>query len=1027
MKQYFILNGVFLFFMLYSIEVTCQSYESKKISINHDLESKVRDKTPYIDDDGFLWYTIREGIVKEQGTMRIVYPMKAKNNSNYYCHTIYKTSKNILWVGTNIGAYSLDLNTGESFWLQRIDEKKNDFIEFTSFIENPDGAIWMGTKRNKLFLYTLEGKTKLFTIDKSFYDKVDAFTPLIIKEILEDGSLFLIQRGKCFQFKNEKFELLLNFNKTTEVYDGLSVVSFSPQKNRFKADFSGTYTFLEKKYYYYYLKGINKFIASVPHGKAIVIDQKKRKISSELFRVAAISGDKIIISSIQVKNNKVVYKEQKEVKTEVRIFSMRLDHENNILTQNINGFYITKILKPQFETFLNDKKEYGLKNAISCRSIIEQSDGSIIVFNVYNDFFKLTKNSNKFKKLAIGNEISLNLYGAYKQNDSIIWGYGFGRYLYEINLKASKNRRYLSKMPGPIEYNVYDIAQIDDSKLIIGGSFGLQEFNLKTKQFKAITTIGKDTIINKPVGELYFDKQENTLWVGMLDNYGLYKMNLSQNKTMHFSSKNKRNPLVNDNIRYVYKSKQNTIWVGTENGMQNIPKKNASSSRDKIVITDENITGVFEKENSVWYATYNGLKKLNKATNKIESFYEYDGLPDNEFNYKSVLEDSQGNIYLGGINGLVRFNPEKVSSENKRKRIFLTEVNKFEEENSKNKEGIYNLKALKNFQIPYSNNYITLKFAINDLFNFQRNTYYYRIKKINKEWVSLGNNGVIQLNGISPDTYTLEVKGKQPNGVETNTLTYKINIEQIFYKTWWFITGVIFLLVLSLLGISFYKIKQIKKKANQRVKLLDLEARALRAQMNSHFIFNILNSLQNSIIEGDEREINSVFSGFSKLIRYTLNMSRIEFISLEEEINYLKTYVSMEKIRLNNELEIKFEITENIVLKTLKIPCMLFQPIIENAIIHGLKPKRNNRKLEVLFNYSKNYLTGVIKDNGIGREASNKHKGKEYNSVGTHILKERLEILNYQKRDKIKIVFIDLKEKEIATGSIVKLIIPINI
>lgn len=1035
MKQHFIFNIILPFFILYSMEGNGQSYKSKKelinpnqlysatkMPINNDLESKIRNKVIYVDNDGFTWYIIRQGIVKEYGTTRVVYPMIFKNKQNYHCYSIYKTKKDQLWVGTNKGAYLLNLKTEESSWIERLDKKKNEIIEFTSFLENNDGSIWIGTKTNQLLLYTKEQKIITYKIDESFYGENRAFNLTEIKEKLEDGSLLLLQGRRWFQFKDFKFKLLFDFNKYYSLYNGVNSVSFIPQKEQFKKSFSGSYIFSGRSYYFYYSKEINRLITSVPFYNAFSIYHNKNLLEGQ-FEVVASLENKVITSTIEIKAEKAIYKIINEININTEILYLKIDNDENILVQNSDGLFIIKKTESKFENFLDNKEEFDLKKAISCRSIIEQSDGTIIVMSVDNYFFKLTKNAKKFKKLHIGNKIPVNLYGGYRQNDSTLWTYGYTKGLYRVNLKKEKVTAFISQIPGPIEYRIYDVIQIKD-KLIVGGSFGLEEFDLKTKKYRDISNIGNYNIRNKPVEKIYFDAQKSILWLGMRENNGLYKVDYLNNTSTHFSLENKNSYVVNNNVRYIYKSRENTIWIGTENGFQNIVYNTSSKQKKEIKITDENVTGVFEKENFVWYATYNGLKRLNKITGKIESFYKKDGLPDNEFNYKSTLEDSSGKLYFGGINGLTRVDTEKHFSNDKLKTLFLVKVTKFDEEINTNKDFTSNLNTVNRFNLPYKNNYLSLTFAINDLFNFKDNRYYYKIKEINKDWVLLGNNGVIQLNGINPGEYTLQVKGKTPNELETNTLVYKVYIEQIFYKTWWFIAIVIFLIVLSFSLISIYKIKQIRRQANQRLKLLNLEARALRSQMNSHFIFNILNSLQNLILENDEREVNRVFSEFSKLIRYTLNMSRIEFISFEEEIKYLETYSSMEKFRLNNKLDIKFNIDQNIESKYIKIPCMLFQPIIENAIIHGLKPKRNNRKLEISFSYSENFLIGTIKDNGIGREAANKNKEREHNSVGTHILKERLQILNYQKKNKILIEFIDLKEKNKGTGSVVKLSIP---
>ena len=1035
--QFNLFIAVFFILLMYSGKGFCQSYKIATIDIHEDLESKIRNKVPFIDSDGFLWYTIREGIVKELGTTRIVYPMKSPNTDSYHCHSVFKSSQNELWIGTNIGVYSLNLKTGKSFWIQRLD-KKNNLIEFTSFREDSYGTMWIGTKTNELFSYSREKKIMSFKVNSDIYGGNDTFNDMFIKDILDDGSILIQQGRRWLKFKNKKFKLLLDFNKFYGLFENVNFISFSPNRKQFTTDFFGTYTFSGKEYYYHYVKKINRFITSVPYKKGIVLPLNIKNKPKNLFSFISYQYDKLYFFDFEYTNKKVQLHKIKEIKTTSEVIATRLDYEGSIIAQTREEFLFIKELPSEFTTFLNKKDTYDLKTSISCRSIVEQSDGAIIVFSEGNGFFRLQKDATKFDKLVIeyetklspdiyGNERKLkdHFYGVHKQNDSILWGYGYGKEFYKINIKTKKAKPFISLLPGPIEYRIYEIEQINNHKLLLGGNFGLGEFDLKTGQFEDLNTIGKGfDFKNKTVDEIYLNKQKNTLWIGMLDNYGLCKIDLSSGNTTHFNSDNQESPLINNNVRCIYEDMQNDIWVGTENGLQKIYQDSLSTAINKILINNENVTGILEEGKFLWYGTFNGLKKINKKTGVIEEFYERDGLPDDEFNYKSVFKDSKDQLYFGGINGLTRFDPKEIAQQQESRKIVLAEFEKFDKKSNANKNFIFDTNTFNSFEIPYEHNYIMLKFAINNLFNFDKNTYVYRIKEINNDWLVLNNNGLVQLNGVTPNTYTLEVKGITSNGNVTNTLDYKIHIKQIFYKTWWFLTLIGFLLISGLGYISFYRIKQLKYKHTQRIKLFNLESKALRAQMDSHFIFNILNSIQNLIIQKDEREANRVFAEFAKLIRYTLDMNRTEFTYFEQEIDYLKSYISLEKLRLNNNLKVDFKVDPELMNYPIKLPCMFFQPIIENAIEHGLKPKKDNRKLQISFDCDGDFLVGIIKDNGIGREASSKNKQEGHNSVATHILNERIQIFNYQKKNKISIAFIDLKNSNNANGTVVKMMIP---
>lgn len=191
-----------------------------------------------------------------------------------------------------------------------------------------------------------------------------------------------------------------------------------------------------------------------------------------------------------------------------------------------------------------------------------------------------------------------------------------------------------------------------------------------------------------------------------------------------------------------------------------------------------------------------------------------------------------------------------------------------------------------------------------------------------------------------------------------------------------------------------------------------LQSQALRAQMDPHFIFNALNSIQNFIISKETKAAMGYVSKFSKLMRQTLESSMKEKVTVEEEIDMLKNYLDLEQLRFDKIFEYHFETDESIDIANTEIPSMLLQPYIENAILHGLRHKNGGGLLKITLLNQFEYLLCVIEDNGIGRERSaiinaERHK---HRSAGTQVTNTRLSLLQLSNDDAAKVVFLDLKE-----------------
>ena len=173
------------------------------------------------------------------------------------------------------------------------------------------------------------------------------------------------------------------------------------------------------------------------------------------------------------------------------------------------------------------------------------------------------------------------------------------------------------------------------------------------------------------------------------------------------------------------------------------------------------------------------------------------------------------------------------------------------------------------------------------------------------------------------------------------------------------------LIIFGGVSIFVYRNIQAKKRAHNLLYL-----KSLRAQMNPHFIFNSLNSVNNYIAKSDARAANKYLAKFSKLMRQVLEHSQVEFISLGQEIEVLKIYLELEHERFKDQFNYRFEVDSSIALDSVQIPPMLVQPFIENAIWHGLRYREDGGLLEVLIQKEGHHIRIIIRDNGIGRKKS---------------------------------------------------------
>ncbi len=235
---------------------------------------------------------------------------------------------------------------------------------------------------------------------------------------------------------------------------------------------------------------------------------------------------------------------------------------------------------------------------------------------------------------------------------------------------------------------------------------------------------------------------------------------------------------------------------------------------------------------------------------------------------------------------------------------------------------------------------------------------------------------------------------------------------------------ILLILIVAILIFSRYRLKQQNLRNRLEKEKLETEGKLLRSQMNPHFIFNSLNSIQSFISSNEPFKAMTYLSKFGKLTRDVMEHTREDLISLEAEISSLELYIELETIRFNNDISYSIHIDENIDIETTMVPPIIIQPFVENAIKHGLRKKKDNRLLDINFQIEHDLLKCTVIDNGIGRKASLLSKDEDHHSLGMQITGERLEELNRKSKSAIRYEITDLYDTGNATGTSVVITLP---
>ena len=454
-------------------------------------------------------------------------------------------------------------------------------------------------------------------------------------------------------------------------------------------------------------------------------------------------------------------------------------------------------------------------------------------------------------------------------------------------------------------------------------------------------------------------------------------------KTLEFK-KEIPNNLHKKPILSLRKLTDNSLLVGTDSYgafITNLDKIIPLKGTEFLSINDS-----FLEKNNLWLATDKGVwhYKKDKDNNYvfIEKYDENDGLLLK--NARSVYVSNKSLVITSNI-GAVTIPKNK----NKNQQLLDIYISKT----------MYNDKEIQSNKVLYTKNN-TVNFSISNVdFSEKANFRYdYQLLPVQKKWISTTSKQ-LSFTNLPPNNYELHIKSKDKSNqvfFEITPLWHQTLLAKIIFGL-----GLFSLLVGIVLFVRKRELKKQAKKLQAEKKLADFELHALRSQMNPHFVFNSLNAIQYFITKNEIELSEKYLVKFAKLIRMFFDFSREKEITLQEEIKLLKGYLEIEKMRFGKDFKYQFNVDKTLNLSENTIPTMLLQPIVENAVNHGVFHNRGKGLIEVSFNSvtDKTYQI-IITDDGVGVEKSRQIQEESLKSKihkttkSTEVINERIELLN---------------------------------
>lgn len=971
---------ILLLSLLFAVNVVGQQQEP--VSFQFSQNSELKDI--YIYDilegkNGFIWLAGRKGLYRYDGRE-------------------FKKYKNLAQKGLSI--FGLSEDDDENIWCSNINgqvfQVKNDSLYARYSIPKEFQAkeqLYVVHEFNNQ-LYVL-GDSFLGSIDRTNHRKVQYLDDFYPTSVLREKDTLFFGGNHPNVYSGFHIYYVTKNNKVPQLYhriihpkEEIQIGSLYSHKNQLHVIYRNQESAIQKV-------SPNSVTSLL---EDINLDSKITTISSINDSVKWISTYKgaHLIHPNQEKIQESIYQD-------VPVSKLLKDQCDNLWVTTLGrGVFVLPNYRLKKTVLRNDYGRITAGTMIHKNRLVFGTDSGYLIF--YN-----AENQSIEETISIGSSQRVeNIFYDAKRNVLLLFGDTKHSLVYDLKRKkidASKIVQFNS---------IKSVTQISDDELFLGHYRKQIIFNLENL---------KPTHQTFPMGRTYashYDSLKKNLYISYLS--GTKKVDTA-NQVVPIQIAEKQNQSL---VASQFTQLQNgDIYVGTfKHGIFKLVEDQfVQQFSEKNGLLSNEITAIASEQNFLWVATESSIQKIDLNTKQIQTISHLDGVE--SFKVTSLFVLDEKIVFTTNL-GLFSFDKDEVFKPMCKKEPYFTAVSIAGEQ----------MPIQSFYRIKPSQNNIQLQFNTSGFKNNQTYSYAYKLKGLQKEWQPL-SKGVqeVQFNSLPQGKYQFLLK---ITNYEHEAITEPIDIivEEYLYKQWWFLLLIGVFLMSAI--IAYYSNVLKRQKIEQQIVLeqqsyetekIALKLENLRSQMNPHFVFNALNSIQDYILNNQKNLAGDYLGKFAQLIRLYLEQSQKKVISLEEEIDTLNRYLELEQLRFEDLLEYSIQY-ENLAIAKEYIPTMLIQPYVENAIKHGFLHKKEKGILSIHFKMDrdKNCIICEIEDNGIGREQAKEiqEKQKRYQSFSTKAITDRVQLLNRQqdKENQIGVEIMDLYKNHQSRGTKVILIMP---
>ena len=985
-----------------------------------------------MDSRGFMWFGTNNGLTRWDG-LNFKYYFPEQGNPLSLSHPavfrMVEDKEGFIWMGTIGGGLNKFDPEEATFthYVKRSSEQEGytNTDEIISLLIDSEDQIWVGTFNAGFNLFDPEtGTFQNFAIKKNLKDKGDAFRKNSVMDIKEDitnpNLLWIAGNDGLYRFnkRNQELQSVPKEPSRNEIISVQKMWMNSPEEIWLATYGRGLARVdIATEEWTYFSQNADEEI-----GYNIILDLAP-KSATELWISSKSAGTGIFNTetnrfsflSIDCPD---IYSNSGDLGHRVYV-----DRQNRLWAGN--GSLGVRYLNSGDKLFQFITLSKGDCN--SSPGVIKDITYNACANQTYavgpacDGFFKIDLASGQYTKVPIEEqEGDFTIFNAVLTDSKCRTWIGaqhiIGDYINSPYIKPSlyqyspeENKLQVLKHPkvdqsGVQEKTILEIIEDSKERIWIGTSDGhliwldLDQDKLKTYIIPSVP-LPNDTIVKNGIKEIKEDKY-GKLWL-ITEGDGLWNFDPEEE---YFSAL--RDPQIVLQQKTLEVSEENIIYIGANNGFLAIEYNYQNKDPQILSIKNIGISGVhvmhIDQSDNLWVGTRDGLLLYEKGSvEEMRRFGKEDGLIYENFHEYGLHQAPDGQLLVGQTEGIGIIHPDSIPNINQAPEVVSLKL--LGSENTKEKY----LTTTDYIELEHHQNFFTLTFTLLNFTRPKENQFAYMLEGFDKDWVYL-EKGQYQASytKVPPGNYKFRLKACsfRRKWVEMDQVL-TINILPPWWQTWW-AKGLSYIGLFAIAFGVFRIVRNRQLELEERNKLLEeraameketinLRQAALNAQMNPHFIFNCLNSIQSFVIQGDSKNSSRYLSKFAQLVRETLHTSMESSIRLEEEVKMLENYLELEKLR-HEKFSYKIEIAKDLNLFDTELPPLLVQPIVENSILHGLVEEKEDGFVHVHYKKEADFLVIEVIDNGIGMEASQKKKQVSealHQSVGMKNTQKRLKML----------------------------------